>query len=291
MVSFRSAAVLTMAAAVVVPGHGKSLLSLVCSQTQSLPSVVTPIREADVSAQVEGEVVDVLVHEGDPVRVGQTLVRIDDRIPAAQVNVAEAVADCRAGIELAESELRQARRVRDRMLAGQALGAVADAEVDLAVAGFELAEAHLLQARELYQQNCRQLKLEQERLNAHLIQAPFDGSVLRIQQSTGSSVAQGTPVIRIADVSRLRAIVFMPFSWFDRVYIGQQISLQASSPLDRLVDAEIVSVEPVIDAATETFRCVVEIDNTACLLPSGFTVVVGEQHLSSVAAVEGAEQE
>ena len=122
-----------------------------------------------------------------------------------------------------------------------------------------------------------------------MIQAPFNGEILRIEQSVGSAVDRGQPVIRVADITRLRATVFMPFSWFERVQPGRHMSLQASAPLDRLVDARVVSVEPVIDAATETFRCVVEIDNSDRDLPSGFTVVVQEQHLATAIASGPAE--
>ncbi len=291
MVSIRSAAVLTMAAAVVVPGHSNGLLSLIGPQGQSLPSVVTPVQSVDVAAQVDGDVMEVYVQEGHQVRAGQSLARIDDRIPAAQVEVAQVVAESSAGIELAQSELRQARRMRDRMLAAQALEAVSDADVDLAVADFELAQARLQQAREEHRQDQKQLKLEQARLSAHLIEAPFDGEVLRIEKSTGSSVEQGTAVVRIADMSRLQAVVFMPFDWYSRIRVGGTVRLQASSPVHHLVDGEVVSVEPVVDAATETFRCVVEIDNTKRNLPSGFSVVLDEQHLPSAVAVNEADRE
>lgn len=284
MISFRSAAVLSMVATVVVPGHGSALLSMIGSPTTSLPAVVTPILIADVGSQVDGDVIEVFVREGETAQAAQPLVRIDDRIPAAQAGVAEAVAQSRAEIELAESELRQAQRVRSRMQAARSLDAVADAEVERAVTGVELAEARLRQAHEQSVRNQQQLKLEQARVSVHLIRAPFAGEVMRIEQSIGNSVRQGETVIRVADLSRLQAAVFMPYSWFDRVRAGQQIQVQASTPLNRLIPAQIVSVEPAIDAATETFRCVVEIDNSDRSLPSGFTVVVMEQHLAANAS-------
>jgi len=268
-----------MFAAIAVPGHSQRLSALLGNQEQSLPALVTPIRSVDLAAQVEGDVTEIYVREGDTVLGEQFVARIDDRIPTAQVHVAQAAARCEAGIELAESELRQMRLMRDRMLAAKALNAVAAADVDQAVADYELAEARLKQAHEQCRQKQSQLELDQAHLNAHVLRAPFDGEVLRIEQHAGSAVGQGSAIVRIADISRLRAIVYVPFSWFDQICVGQQLRLTASAPVHRLLAAEVASIEPVIDAATETFRCVVEIDNSDRILPSGFAVTLEHQHL------------
>jgi len=270
---------MTVCAAIATPGHSSRLNGLAGSREQSLPSVVVPFRAAEISAHVAGDVVELFVEEGGEVQAGEPVARIDDRIPRAQLDVARMAAGCEANINLAESELRQARRHRDRILAAVALHAVSKADADVAISGFELAEARLSQAREQSAHKLTLLDLEQARLNAHLMTAPFDGNVLRISQEVGSAVQRGTAVVRIADISRLKAVVFVPFEWFDVVHAGQYVQISAGAPVNRLLEAEIVSVEPVIDAATETFRCVVEIDNTDRRLPSGFSVQLEQQYV------------
>jgi RND family efflux transporter MFP subunit len=278
MNSIRSSVVLTLLAAVAVPGHsGRLTQSAVCS----LPSIVRPIQSADVAAQVDGDVARLFVQEGDAVMAGQLLARINDRIPQAQVNVTRAAAECEAGLAIAEGELRQARRLLDRMRKALARGAVSAAEGDRVESECELAEARVMRATEECRQRKMELELEKARLHAHSLVAAFDGEVLRIDQQVGNAVGQGVPVLRIADLTRLRAVVFAPFEWFDEMSPGQTVLVTASAPVNRLVEAQIVSIEPVIDAATETFRCVIEMDNRDRSLPSGFSVVLEQQHLQT----------
>ncbi len=288
MSSLRSMVVLTLLAAVAVPGHSERLT---LSTAKSLPSIATPIRSADVSAQVDGDVARLFVQEGDAVMAGQLLARINDRIPQAQVNVARAAAECEADLAIASGELRQARRLLDRMRKALARGAVSAAEGDRVESECELAEARVLRATEECRQRQMELELEQARLHAHSLVAAFDGDVLRIDQQVGNAVGQGIPVLKIADLTRLRAVVFAPFEWFDELCPGQTVLVTASAPVNRLLEAQVISIEPVIDAATETFRCVVEIDNRDRSLPSGFSVVLEQQHLqpNEMAARSGLE--
>lgn len=277
MNSIRSAVVMTLLAAVAVPGHSSRMAR---SATSSLPSIVMPIRSADVAAQVDGDVARLFVQEGDAVMAGQLLARVNDRIPQAQVNVARAAADCEADRVIAEGELRQARRLRDRTHRALARGAVSAAEGDRVDSECELAEARVMRATEECRQRKMQLELEKARLHAHSLVAAFDGDVLRIDQQVGNAVGQGIPVLRIADLTRLKAVVFVPFEWFDELCPGQTVLVTASAPVNRLVEAQVTSVEPVIDAATETFRCVVEIDNHDRSLPSGFSVVLEQEYVT-----------
>jgi len=253
MSSLRSGAALTLLAAVAVPGHSGRLTQ---PTAKSLPSIVAPIQSADVAAQVDGDVARLFVQEGDAVMAGQLLARINDCIPQAQVNVARVAAECDANLAIANGELRQARRLLGRMRKALARGAVSAAENDRIESECELAEARVLRATEECRQRQMELELEKARLHAHSLVAAFDGEVLRIDQQVGNAVAQGVPVLRIADLTRLRAVLFAPFEWFDDVSPGQEVFVSASAPVNQLLKARVISVEPVIDAATETFRCV-----------------------------------
>ncbi len=106
----------------------------------------------------------------------------------------------------------------------------------------------------------------------------------------GSTVSQGMPVVRVADLSRLRAVVFVPYEWHADLRPGVVLPVRADIPVDRLLDAVVVSAEPVIDAATRTFRCVVEIDNRDRRLPAGFTIVVEEDHVEAMKMARRKEQ-
>jgi len=116
------------------------------------------------------------------------------------------------------------------------------------------------------------LKIEQARLDTYEVQAPFSGTVIKIYPHLGETVSRGTPIIKIADINRLRADLYVPLSLVSAQRIGETVELRADLPNRPLLDAKIVFIAPLIDAATQTIRNVVEIDNTTNQLPAGFAV-------------------
>ena len=116
------------------------------------------------------------------------------------------------------------------------------------------------------------LKIEQARLETFEIHAPFQGTVIKIYPHLGETVSRGAPVVKIADINRLRADLYVPLSLASSQTVGKTIELRADLPGQPLLNAKIVFVAPLIDAATQTIRIVVEIENSSKQLPAGFAV-------------------
>jgi multidrug efflux pump subunit AcrA (membrane-fusion protein) len=105
---------------------------------------VTARREATVSAETTGKVVEVMVEEGMIVEAGQIVARLDDTIQQAQTQLARAQAQsARAGLVETEAQLRAARLERDRLrdLAERKLTSVAS--LDAAEANYDALAARL----------------------------------------------------------------------------------------------------------------------------------------------------
>lgn len=249
----------------------------------SLPGIVQPSQRVELISQTDGILSRIEVREGDQIQAGQVLAKFDDAMAQASVRVAAASAGP-AEIELARVDLKLANAELRRLLSIPDPRALAAVEVDRAKASVERAQASVNQAKQLNLRAVSSLELEQQRLQQLYLKAPFDGVVVRISTQVGASLVRGMPIITVANLSTLKVELFADLKHFTTLRTGQHYLLHAASPVDRPLVGRLASREPVIDAATRTFRCVFEIPNTNRELPAGFTVQFnGETASSSVA--------
>jgi RND family efflux transporter MFP subunit len=156
--------------------------------------VAQPVQRAALSTRLMGAVTDVRVHEGDRVRDGEMLARIDARDLAAQ----EAQAEAR--IAEAEAVHRDAAANAERFRGLYADSAATKVQLEAVEIGLARAEAGLATARAA--------RAELGAVKAYAeIRAPFGGIVTRRSVDPGSFVAPGTPVVEVEDRSRLRISV------------------------------------------------------------------------------------
>ncbi len=156
--------------------------------------VARPITQATLSTKLMGTITAVLVQEGERVRAGQPLVRIDARDLAAKS------AQVEAGIAEAEAVHRDAVTQADRFRALFADGAASRAQLDAAETGLARAAAAVGQARAA--------AAELGAVSGYsVIRAPFDGVVTQRFVDPGAFAAPGAPLITVQDGSRLRIVV------------------------------------------------------------------------------------
>jgi RND family efflux transporter MFP subunit len=153
--------------------------------------VTYPGAEVVVSAERAGRLVVLRVQEGQSVRRGELLAELDSE----ELNAA--LGEARAQMHAAEAELRlaEASRARHLRLAGE--GIVAAQALEQATRDLETANAHLATARAVV--NRQSAALAKTR-----ILAPLGGVVTQRLADAGERVEAGTPLVTIADLTRLR---------------------------------------------------------------------------------------
>lgn len=156
--------------------------------------VVRPIAEATLSTKLMGSVTEVLVQEGDGVRRGQPLLRIDARELGAQREQVE------ASLASAQAVLAEADLHVQRMRALYAEEAAPRAQLDAAETGYTRAVAGVATARASAAELAAMTSYA-------VIRAPFDGVVVRRMVDPGSFAAPGAPLLTVQDASSLRVIV------------------------------------------------------------------------------------
>lgn len=201
--------------------------AIAASYTGTAP--LEPRAESQVVAKTSGVALSVLVEEGDRVRAGQTLVRLDpDR---ATLQAAQSAA------QLAKLE---ASYRRSQQLAAQQLVSAADNEQ----LRFDLENARAAN---------RLARLE---LSYSSVTAPISGVVASRSIKTGNFVQINTPIFRIVDTSRLEAVLNVPERELATLKAGQTVQLQVDALPGRTFRGEVDRVSPVVDAGSGTFRVI-----------------------------------
>jgi len=205
----------------------------------TLTGTIEPDRSARLAAQVDGEIIALEVREGDAVRSGQVLVRIDPS------RLAAALEEARADRLAAQAELEDARRVleRDRALfERQGIGKERLEKSETEVRRLDAAEARA---------RARISGLEAQLADTE-VKAPFDGYILERSVELGDVVKNGTPLLAVASRT-LHALVPVSEIALGRLAEGHEVRLRpdAGTNADGC-EGLIKRIRPQIDPATRT---------------------------------------
>lgn len=194
---------------------------------------------ATVSSRLPGEVAAVPAQEGQPVERGRVLVRLDSM-------------DVRLDLEGARAALEEAR-ARFRSMT------VTDGELT----GDSLRRQRREQARVRSGLASARVKVDRQRnrLEATRIRAPFDGQVASVAVSQGDRVSAGDSLLVMVDLSRARVDVRVLESELPAVEVGRRAEARIAAYPNRTFAGRVVSVNPVVDAGSNTARVTLSLEN------------------------------
>ena len=235
-----------------LPGEQQTELSAVGYVDSRRRSVIAP--------QVAGRLVDVTVEEGEPVKEGQVIARLDDRDARVVLSRAEAevrAAEARLAAARAQSANAQRTTERTRNLAKQ--GAIPSAQLlDVETAGsaaqeeLNVANAQLVVAR-------RAREGVRLQLTHTVVRAPFAGTVARKLADEGAVLApaamEGTNlggIIELVDLDALEVEAEVSEEQLSRIQAAQPALIFLDAFPDRAFPARVATVRPAIDRSKAT---------------------------------------
>lgn len=252
----------------------------VTSQTTDLPTteafrgIVQPVRQVTLNAPLEGVLAELRVNEGDSIAAGAPLLTMDDGVQKAMVQTGRLAADRQSDVEHARLVLAEAQIMLERIEAAFAASAANEWEVRKQRLQRDQAQAQLQSKLDDIDAAKARLRLEEERLARYTLTAPFAARVVTVQTERGATLTQRDPILTLADLSELEAVVHVAAPLYGRLTLGQAIELQADPPVTARLQARVKTLDPIIDPASQTFRCVLSIPNPEGRLPAGFTVTL-----------------
>jgi len=239
---------------------GKENIAVVTSGVlQSGPTVsgnLTAEREAVVRAQVGGSVLQTYYDQGQAVRAGATLARIEGG------GLQDMYLSARAGVTAASNSADIARRELERSEKLLAAGAIAERDIEQARRNAIAANAALADAR-------ARLATATKQVGNTVITAPISGIVSDRPVSAGDVVQPGAALFTVVDPSSMRLEGSVPAEDLAQVRVGAPVTFTVNGYPGRTFTGKVSRVNPTADPTTRQVRVVITIPNTEGRLVGG----------------------
>ncbi len=250
-------------------------------ETVSASGKVYPEDERKVSSDVSGEVVEMLVDEGDSVRKGQVLAKVfadvltSDRDRAASVvNQQQAQVDnTEASMASFEARLNQAKQNYDRQKKLFDDKVISKSEFETAESSYLTAKADLNAAKQTIRSGKAGVQSAQASLTAAnknlsrtTVVSPMDGivSLLAVKKGervAGNSFSLGTEILRVADMSKIEVRVDVGENDVPKVKLGDSAIIEVDAYNDRKFKGVVTKISSSSTSAQTTTTSTTDVTN------------------------------
>jgi RND family efflux transporter MFP subunit len=211
---------------------------------------IQPERRADLRAEVSAVVIQVLKENGEAVKKGDVLVRLDE------TSIRDSLTSAEEASRAAQQSLAQAERMHERNTTLRASGMVStqaleDAEIrrNNALSDLSAARSRLVAAR--------------QQLSRTTVRAPFDGIVSERKVSNGDTAQVGKELIKVIDPASMRFEGLVSADKIGEVKVGQPVLFRVNGYPGQNFTGKIKRVDPAANAVTRQVEVLVEFAESA----------------------------
>jgi RND family efflux transporter MFP subunit len=232
----------------------KSLLvspeDLLTVQSNSLSSgpVITgsiqPERRADLRAEVSAVVLQVLKENGDPVKRGDVLVKLDE------TSIRDSLLSAEAAVSAASQSLDQSNRQLERLKTLRASGMTSAQALDDAEVRRNNAQSELSAAR-------ARAVLARQQLARTVVRAPFDGIVSDRKVSNGDTASIGKELLKVIDPTSMRLEGKVSADKISAVKVGQPVAFRINGYSDQQFTGTVKRIDPAANDITRQVEVLV----------------------------------
>ena len=231
--------------------------------------LVKPKQVVQLGSPVFGALAKVFVDRSQRVQEGQVVAKLDTTLEEAQMAMDRAKASNTTQIESGKVDLAMNQRELERRqkLAGNMFSKAN--EIDEITTKIEQDKIAIRRA----EADLRVAELEADRSEAQykmkLIRSPVNGVVSEIKLSPGEFIYEQTPIMTLVQLDPLYVDLVVPAERYGALRTGMTAELRLSPPVNRVVNATIDVVDPIIDVGSDTFRVRLVVPNADYAIPAG----------------------
>lgn len=213
------------------------------SASYSGTATLEAVNEAQVVSKTSGVLLELMVEEGDQVRTGQVLARLDpDRKGLA-------LAQAQSQLQKLQSEYARSEELFARQLVSADQHERLRAELDIQRSALDIARLELSYTR---------------------ITAPIDGVIAEREVKQGNLIQPNQSLFRIVDDSTLEAVLNVPERELATMRVGLPVSMQVDAVPGQRFEGQVARVSPVVDSGSGTFRVTTQFSSQDRLRPGMF---------------------
>ncbi len=230
--------------------------SRILNRALPLSGSIAPFVQATLKSKVGGEVEQLKLREGQDVREGDVIARVDTRNLQAQYDrEAAAVEKARADLELARLNRDKNRVLLEQKFISQNTFEQTESTYAGSVASFKLAEA--------------QARVAKINLDDAVIRAPFSGTIAKRQVQPGEKVSPDSAIVTLVDLKQMVLEAAVPAAEIPSVRVGQKVRFRVGGFGDRVFEGEVQRINPVTADNSRAILIYIAVPNPDSALKGG----------------------
>ncbi len=232
----------------VVPVEAAEVVSGPLSERVTAVGSLASNESVIVRPEIAGRVVEIAFDEGQPVRKGDLLIRLDESLNKAEL------AETEARLELAKRNFARTEELFANKIATGRSRDEARSNLDVSTAAVELAKVKLAKMR---------------------MTAPFDGIAGLRQVSIGDYVTSGQDLFNLEDIDPIKVDFRIAERFLPAIKTGQEIEITVDAYPGRSFTGEVYAIDPRIDASGRSIVIRAGVANKERVLRPGLFARVG----------------
>lgn len=217
-------------------------------ETVSATGKIQPEIEVKISSEVSGEIISLPVKEGQNVKKGDLLVRVNPELYTSGLNRSQAgLANTKAGLSQADAQFKEAKASYERTKKLFEKGIISRSEWDKSVAAYEGAMASKQAAYYNVQSASATVNESRENLGKTAIYAPVSGTISKLDVELGERVLgtqqmAGTELMRVADLNNMEVEVDVNENDIVKIEIGDEAKVEVDAYLKKEFKGIVTSI-------------------------------------------------
>ena len=232
----------------VIAVETQKVTPITLTQKVSATGKIQPELEIKLSSEVSGEIIELPIKEGQMVKKGDLLVRINPDIYQSVVKrSAASLETVRASLQQADANFKEAQENYNRNKILFDKGVISKSDWDKATSTYEVAKASRESARYNVQSAMATVTEAQDNLKKTVIYAPTNGTISKLSVELGERVVgtmqmTGTEIMRVANLGSMEVEVDVNENDIVKVNVGDSVNVEVDAYLKRIFKGTVTNI-------------------------------------------------
>ena len=231
--------------------------------------IIRPRQVVQLASPISGRISEEFVDRGDTVSQGEVVAKLESSVEEAQLALERYKAANSTERESAETDLgfNERQLERKQKLRNNMLAKIDDVD-DYTT---RVLQDHISIRKAEINQHLAALEAARSAsaLNLRSVRSSIDGVVTERKLQPGEYVYEQTPIMTIAQIDPLSIELVVPVERYGTIKVGQLVEIHPNPPVNGVYRVKVDVVDPIIDAASETFGVRLILPNPERAIPAG----------------------
>ncbi|MDI1257494.1 MAG: efflux RND transporter periplasmic adaptor subunit [Flavobacterium sp.] len=243
--------------------HGKSVETAVVDaitivETVSATGKIQPEIEVKISSEVSGEIIALPIKEGQVVKKGDLLVKINPDLYTSGFNRTVAgLSQTKAGLSQADAQFKEAKASYDRNKSLFEKGIISKSDWDKSISAFEVAKASQQSAYYNVKSASATVNEAKDNLGRTTIYSPADGTISSLgvelgERVLGTQQMTGTEILRVANLNNMEVEVDVNENDIVKINVGDSANVEVDAYLKKQFKGIVTSISNSATTTTTT---------------------------------------